>query len=387
MLVAQSDFRPEQPPAMLLEKTLRMGRYLAGQFVVHLQDSLGTLLRIRSRFPNQLFELALLLDDQVVTRQLLLNKRIDDFGKLILQLNTDILQLLEQLLQLRVELFGLQFRMLLLVNLQDSVSEIPQGLVQITVLKRQAQQRLLFGMNVQRSIRQNAAQLLQKLHPLGLETLQLRSQLRRTVRRAGRDLEAQRVESRRQLTMFGGLRNTAPGIFRKQPLADQALEILHVFDMSAVGPEGLLGKGCQDLTLAIGPTTLHIIPDHLPLGIRQVTGGVLQKHRMTCKDPLQVLRLGEQTFGVATDSDAVKYIVFPMPGIPVDLRPLVKDFPAAIDSLAHGQPFAQDLMRSPDRMVSPQTRNLDGLVSEAGAQALAPTRKREILVHSEAIQF
>ena len=84
MLVAQSDFRPEQPPAMLLEKTLRMGRYLAGQFVVHLQDSLGTLLRIRSRFPNQLFELALLLDDQVVTRQLLLNKRIDDFGKLIL---------------------------------------------------------------------------------------------------------------------------------------------------------------------------------------------------------------------------------------------------------------------------------------------------------------
>ena len=61
-----------------------MGRYLAGQFVVHLQDSLGTLLRIRSRFPNQLFELALLLDDQVVTRQLLLNKRIDDFGKLIL---------------------------------------------------------------------------------------------------------------------------------------------------------------------------------------------------------------------------------------------------------------------------------------------------------------
>ena len=187
--------------------------------------------------------------------------------------------------------------------------------------------------------------------------------------------------------MFGGLRNTAPGIFRKQPLADQALEILHVFDMSAVGTEGLPGKGCQDLTLAIGPTTLHIIPDHLPLGIRQVTGGVLQKHRMTCKDPLQVLRLCEQAVGIATGSNAVKNIVIPMPGIPVDLRPLVKDFPAAIDSLAHGQPFAQDFMRDPDRMVSPQSRNFDGLVSEAGAQALTPTRKREILVHSEAIQF
>ena len=76
-----------------------------------------------------------------------------------------------------------------------------------------------------------------------------------------------------------------------------------------------------------------------------------------------------------------------MPGIPVDLRPLVKDFPTAIDSLAHGQPFAQDFMCSPDRMVSPQSRNFDSLVPEAGAQALAPTRKREILVHSEAIQF